>query len=129
MSKTRSCGGIMNSPNFSETQLKIIHECCSFVWNLADKGVGTDKDFSPEINGEFLSIFADTTDTSGFKKYNKEFCTPEEEDEASQYKEAYDKMMRCIEEKLFDDGAFEGSNVRFPHDWILTEAECEEAYQ
>ncbi len=120
----------MNSPNFSETQLKIIQECCTFVWYLAHEGVGTDKDFSPEINDEFLDIFGETDLRiySGFAKY-KEFLTPQEEEEASHYKEAYDKMMQSIEEKLFDDDAFEGANVRFPHDWILTEAECEEAYQ
>jgi len=36
--------------------------------------------------------------------------------------------MMSIEENLFDDDAFKGSNVRFPHDWILNEKECEEAY-
>ena len=115
----------MTSPNFSKTQLKIIHECCNFVWNLADKRFKTNKDFSPEINDEFLSIFMDTVDLSGIKS---PFDFDGNDEKVSQYKEAYDKMMMSIEENLFDDDAFKGSNVRFPHDWILNEQEVEEAY-
>ena len=115
----------MTSPNFSKTQLKIIDECVKFVWNLADKGFKTNKDFSPEINDEFISILMDTADFSGIKS---PFDFGGDDEQVEQYREAYDKMMKSIEENLFDDDAFEGSNVTFPHDWILNEQEVEEAY-
>ena len=50
-------------------------------------------------------------------------------DDLFRYMVSARSLLREYEEKLFDDDAFEGANVRFPHDWILTEAEYEEAYQ